>query len=302
MKIPNKYKDKERINKLFLLVFHGGLLCYLFLHNFLLPLVRNIGQGKPLLNELHYYFIPHGMLFLSFFFAKFSKKEKNTVPLFVALNLTILIFSIVFFMFDINDGLTVEEFTDLISLISMSCFFLGLFIYFKKFFLWNISLMKYQYLIGISLGIIFIFFHERISSQKKIITTIPTSIQQNDITEIKINLPSSKFSKNEIAILKSGFKNTHGLFPLNTKIKLINHTNKKHLLRLEYIKNKKWYFKKIISLDKKNQNIINIKEKNIYRLRSPSSKLGYFILIIGSDIYDKGIYILDKKGLRFSNA
>ena len=54
---------RDVLDKWFLLVFHGGLVGYLLLHNLAIPLVQNWGQGASPWRGLQYYFFSPGIAF-----------------------------------------------------------------------------------------------------------------------------------------------------------------------------------------------------------------------------------------------
>lgn len=299
MKFLPEERKKSRLNKLFLLVFHGGLVCYLFLHNLMIPFVRNIGSSQFLLDGLQYYFFPQFILFIAFLYSDISKKKKSFIPILVTLNFAILFFSAFFLLMNLKDGVSVKEFSISISIVAIFIFFIGFFLYFKKFFLWDFPQVYSHYILGLllGLGLNFLINSDLIYSERQSVI-IKKKDFETKLESIKIHLPADGFTDRNVIINFEGFKKKYGLYPQNSGIIILNKTSNKYLIRLEYIKNKKWYFKKIISIGAFKKKNILIEENGIYRLYSPSSKdLGIYIIVMGSDLFDKGQYIIKRKGI-----
>ena len=287
LSIKNVMKTSS-LDKPFLLVFHGGFVGYLLLHNFIIPIIGNIGKGYPVLSEVSWYFLTHGWLF--YVFAKTKRYGDISLPFII--NASIFLFSIVVILMDLKDGISTTEFSRLISLTAMSIFFLGFFIRFKNFFSWHTSFKKI--FSGFFMGFIFVICQSFL--QKESIPEKKESTDKKERPLVVLSLPSSNFSQNTIEIT-SNFKDSVVRLPMDSSPVLKNNTTKTHLIRLEYIKNKRWYFKKIIKLKKGEEKSLSLKTKGFYRLYSPSSKIGICHIIVGSDLFKKGDYLLSKKGL-----
>ena len=281
----------SRMDRLFLLVFHGGLVGYLLLHNVLIPVTRNWGQGLFLLDSLQYYFLPQLMLWIAF-----AKNYKVSWAL--GFNVGISIVALAQLLFSLSDGISTHEFSTAISLAAMAFFFLGFSLYFKKFFfppgythllmatLVGVAVMGVSYGLGGP------------GTQHTAHAPILRETRSPPAATTTLKLPSQNYSQGPIAILTHGFEHPYGLYPNGSSLAIVNKSPRRHLIRVEYIKNHRWYFKRIVPIAPKEQKSLALHGRGIYRLRSPSSKeLGLFIAVTGSELFDPGAYRIDAKGL-----
>ncbi len=289
---------QSRVNKLFLLVFHGGLVCYLFLHNFIIPLVKNLGQNNFILKDFQYYFIPQLWLWFIFVKIDLSRKKESNLPLVITFNVVIGVVSLGFLLINLRDGFSTNEFSTSISLMAIGCFFLGFFIYFKKFFLWNLNRFKKQYFGGFVIGIIFACFQNNTTLTKPIVSAVKENKKINyiDKTVVRVSLPSNRFTSGKIAIKGSGFENQYSLLSKDRDIILMNQSTVKYLIRIEYMRDENWYFKKVVNIKPNSQTSVSLPGQGIYKFNSPSrKKIGFYILVKGSDLFEKKTYFLSDK-------
>ena len=295
-----KLKKYFEDNKIFLLVFHGGLVCYLLLHNLAMPLVKNIGQKNPLFEEIQFYFIPQLILFLFFLKTNLKEKKENFIPFIISFNFSILLFSIFILFRSLQDGISRYEFSIVISMVSISIFFLVFFLRFRRFFLWSFPKVKAQYFIGLLLGYVFVLILPITERQEE---SRPIEvIREKKFLETKyqLTLPTNPEVSNKIAFLTyDNFKPKFVTIHSNSHLTILNQSGEKQVIRLEYHRNDKWFFKRVYNLSK-NKNIVldNLENKKIYRLRSSNNKkLGSFYIIKGVELFIPGNYILSEKGL-----
>lgn len=135
MNLVNNNSEKGR-KKLFLLVFHGGLVLYSILHNVLIPLVRNLGRNEYILNDIHYWFLYHIILFILFVRYDVEKKPRTIIPFLCWLGLWVTFIRTGLILFD-QSKLGVYHFSIAISIVSNFIFFGVFFKTFKPLFDWK---------------------------------------------------------------------------------------------------------------------------------------------------------------------
>ena len=302
------------MTKPFLLVFHGGLVCYLFLHNFIIPIMRNWGQGNPFLQETGYYFVPHFYFWwvlsrLSFQKGFYEHKKEFHFPFSLSLNLTIALGSLGLWLMKLKDKLTPQEFSTGISLAAMGFFFLGFFSYFKNFFSMNWYKPKREYLTGFILGLGFIFLQNSLEfsapikeeSQDK---RLDLRQQRGAHFTLHLALPSHSFTGEQIRLTTEGLERPLSLLPLKARAFLVNETEKKYLVRIEYLRNQRWYFKKVVNLRAKQTFPLDFVQRGIYKLHLPTqthSKHPFHILVKGSNLFEKKSYLLRNKNVEIED-
>ncbi|MCY4643497.1 MAG: hypothetical protein OXB88_02670 [Bacteriovoracales bacterium] len=281
------------MDRLFFLVFHGGLVGYLILHNVLIPAVKHWKSGLLIFGHIQYYFLPHLILLLGFI-------QKIRLFGILGFNLGVLMASLVWLLYSVADGISTKEFSIGISLTAIIFFFFGFFIYFKKFF----TREKYSHLwIGGLIGLLSTGLFYGIDSEKEKKTSdIIRSSNDKKSSSLTFNLPSTDYQVGEINILDQGFQSSYALYPEEPKIILSNQSAKSHLIRIEYMREGRWHFKRIFKIARGQKKALPIIKRGIYRLRSPSSKeLKILVIVIGSNRFKKGTYMIDIKGLRIIN-
>lgn len=298
----NKFDNK----KIFLLVFHGGLVCYLILHNFLMPLIRGLGVGNVV--EFHYWFIPQIFLFITFFLSDFDNAKKNKIiDVLIDFSMMTVFLGLAFFInFLGKKKIDLEDFTSFISIISVGFFLLGYFIYFRKLISVPPKSVK-GFLISLSLALIFVGLetsHNIPMDSTKKKNQVKVLEEENgfggcEASEIKISLPHAYPLTREIEIKPCGFEKNiaavsdHG-------ITLENKTSESYMVRVEVLENEKWKFQRIIKINKGSKTLIDstiLTNPGIYRLKSPSSKeLGLLVLLVGKEIQTEKVnYLIDPK-------
>ncbi len=290
------------MDKWFLLVFHGGLVGYLLLHNLAIPLVQNWGQDATPWRGLQYYFFPQALLFAWFVKYGLSKKKAGLLPFLCGLNLSLWALSSILFVLDLRGGISTHQFTNGISLVAICCFFVGFFSYFQKFFHWRFPGTGAQYALAACLGsALAVLHHQQLKIPHDATASFPRSTAEakSEIL-LELSLPAQNFDSPEIVIEANGFARKMSLLPeaQESPLALLNRSPEKHLIRLEHARQGRWYFKRIINLKAGESTPLPPLPKGFYRLRAPSSKnLGAHILVRGSESFAKGIYMFDNKGI-----
>lgn len=287
-----------RINKLFLLVFHGGLVCYLTLHNLIMPLVKNLGQGAPWNTAIRYYFVPHFVLFFYFFKCKFDDSKNNSIFSWLVFLITIVVFAAIFVTQSIKKGATSTDFSDGISIISMTIFLLGYFLYFQKFFNTFPKDSIIKGVLGLLLGVLFSFGQELIyqppiedknrgrpTAPKKMKSTVTSTIE----------LPSSNFGQNHWSY-PLGENKLPQLLPQETALIITNRASESLLLRIDLSKDEShWILKEMIKLSAGEKIQVLKGLKGLFKIYSPGHpNVPVTFLVKGSDKFTQGLYHLSK--------
>ena len=284
------------IKKIFLIIFHGGMVAYLVLHNLLIPMIRNFGAGQALFGGIHYWFALH--LFLLFLFVRydFVKRPKSIIPLtmWVSIYATILGTIELFHSLSVSK-VNVGHFSSFISVACIGIFYIGFFIYFRPFINWNGNHLWQRHALALGLGLLHfgiqLNFEDHIGLIKK---TRSLVAEKKEIDHSKQGCQGSiiKLDKNfqtagkDVVISSCGFVENTSLFE-DQNIHLINNSGKKHVIRLERLHQKRWRFVRPIIINDGKKFIIrkdNFHLDGIYQLRSPTSKEIGIHLIINDEI------------------
>ncbi len=296
-------RRRPNLDKPFLLVFHGGLVGYLLIHNLAIPLVQNWGRGVPLWHGLQYFFIPQAILWCCFLNTRLNRQNGGFAPLAVALNLSWWALSCLLFGWQLGDGITTHLVSSGISLVAIACFWAGFFGHFQKFFRWRFPGHRWQYTVVVGLGLAASALQHRLSATPANAKAPPAAPARPAIESrvaLTLRLPSSDFGPNEVVIESSGFAEAHLLRPadLASSIWLVNRSRNKHLIRLERARRGRWSFKRVIPIKASERLRLPLDGQGLYKLHSPSSKhLGQHFLIQGSENFAVGTYVLDNKGV-----
>lgn len=300
---------KNKLNKMFLLVFHGGLVCYLILHNLIIPFVRNIGQGNMILQEVHYWFVPQSLLFFSFYFYPFGKKNPLTIFSLLGANIVAFGLGLIEILLSIGKGISVESFSSSISLLAIACFFLGYFVHFKKFYIWKGAEVFKIFILSLGIGGSFFFIQEKIvihssrPKQNPFVSEVNNEGIELKKNTVEIHLPKKEnFSNSTLTLSDNGYYEKVSYFNKEQKVLIQNRSTKKHILRLERLNHGKWNFMIVLVLTKDELVEVSLKEKGIYRLRSPSSKeIGIHYIVRDAENFPDSTYSLTKNKVEIKN-
>ena len=284
---------KQRLEKIFLLVFHGGLVCYLVLHNLLIPMTRNLGQGNPLRLEVHYWFIPQLVLFFLFVKAPLKIKNNGWVLCLLATNATVFLLGIIDWAAYFQGSISLESFSSGISLLSIGIFFLVYFLYFQRHHYWSLSNMTIPCLSAIVLGTGFFFIQ-----RNAIFHNLPKQTTRKESIPVEsplkvIRLPAEDSpNKGHISIGSPSYKGGVSYVPSRTKLVFENDSDERRLLRLEYMIDRRFGLVKILNI-KPHSNIsfTHSEEKDILRLRPSTDRdLGIHYIVVGANKFDPATY------------
>jgi hypothetical protein len=288
--------------KVFLIVFHGGMVGYLWLHNLAIPLLRNLGTGQPILLGIHFWFLYHTFIFYYFFRYDIVKSKPSKIPFLIDSSMYMSLFGIVHMGIEFAkmDKPNLDHFSSTISLASIMIFYLGFFVHFKKFLNWEIKNKLTHYLSSAGTGIaLFLFLYNlelHFATAPEWAKREPTPVAPK--VEKKVNSgpggcdPNFKtfsFSKqqaiqasNESRILECGL--APNVVKTGPEGLIINNLEypKVHM-RLEYFRKDKWVQRKVVTLKREETDKVEIsffKEPGLYRLRSSTvEKLGIQIIL-----------------------
>jgi hypothetical protein len=292
-------KDEKNLdlNKVFLLVFHGGMVCYLILHNFLIPFTRNIGQGESPLLDTHYWFLPQLLLLLVFI----RKPLMSNIGFWMNLNVFISVIQgfLLLFLFNKLEPSTI--FSEGVSFAAVMVFYLGFFLHFKQFYKLNFQNFSRDFVLSLVFGLIFVFIQHKLLMKKEIILMKKNVLVEEE--RVVLDLPYYKYSKNKIIELSSdNFKDKFSYYTLEDITFFINNDVKKHVFRLERLHYPKWDFVSVVVLDKGERFKITSDKKEIFRLRSPSSReLGIHYLVFGPEKFSRKKYIIYKSKVELND-
>ncbi|MGB0452291.1 MAG: hypothetical protein ACPGJV_01150 [Bacteriovoracaceae bacterium] len=124
--------------KRFLLVIHGGLVCYIILHSLLIPFVRFVALGDHLFNEAIFSLLFHLFFFWFLWFGNEIPKIRKYFSIFFYLGVVSTIANLVFsyFYFPVP-RLNIHHFTELLAIGSTLIFFSVLALKFSHRFVWS---------------------------------------------------------------------------------------------------------------------------------------------------------------------
>ncbi|MFZ8934910.1 MAG: hypothetical protein ACO2ZP_13535 [Bacteriovoracaceae bacterium] len=296
------------LKKIFLIIFHGGMVAYLILHNLLIPMVRNFGAGSALFSGVHYWFVLH--LFVLFLFIQydFHKKEKSLIPVTIWTSIYATILGTIELFYSLGvTKVNVGHFSSFISVACIGIFYIGFFIYFKTFINWKTEALWKRHALAIGLGLLHFGIQMNIEDHVgliKIKKVIKLEKEKVDYSEFGckgsiIHLSKSVKPKSmDVIISGCGFVENLSAFK-GKNINLINNSGKKHLVRFERLDETKWKLVRPITIRDGDKFVIrkdNFHLKGIYRLRSPTSKAIGIHLIVNDDI-EKAL-IINPKGVQ----
>lgn len=257
---------------IFFLVFHFGFVLYLILHNLGVPLLAMLGSGKFSWELLQIWFLPQMVLL----YAIYKKKEflGKTIILYTHIILGFGIIHLIYIGKQIGPNKSLFTYT--ISLLSLIFFLLGWHIKFKSLF--PNKNVKKKYLLATLMAILHILYNyfsfEKLTSatlKEKNISTI-TSEEEVQYNKSKWELEEkgekiTQFEENGL----NNEKNTFIYIKNSKEWVLANNTNKNIHVRVEFYKDNRWIFKKLIILKKKTKiSYLAPLEDGIYRVFSPT--------------------------------
>jgi len=294
---------KKEVNlakeKIFLIVFHGGMVGYLWLHNLIIPLIRNLGTDRPLLLGIHFWFFYHTIILYKFFKYDFKKRSPSLIPFLIDSSFFCSLFGILQMCWEFGHMVkpNLSQFSSTISLASIMIFFMGFFIYFKKFINWKLNNRPLHYLYSCIFGLsIFVFlynielhfstpptFWKSSEKKEKSIKAKQRDKRLGCDPNFKVFSPSySGKVSNHSTIMSCGLSpnvirtNKNGIYVENIS------KSQAHL-RLELLQQQRWNFIKIIKVKiKEKKNISNqiFLKQGVYRLKSVTgNKLGIQIIL-----------------------
>ena len=302
--------------KLFLLVFHGGMVLYLLAHNLGIPIVRNLGMGNPWYWDLEFFWFLQVILFALFLNYDFEKPSKGTIPLliYVTLYSTLLSIAQLIYLGSSSSKITLPFFSPTISLTSLSIFLVVFFLQFKKYFLWESSNVFRRHLLAIMMAIALVVVKnslyvnpelksKEISAKKNLPTFEESGCKGSHISfSLPLKTPLPKNSE----ILPCGFNFNLLHIKHGDKIEVKNSLGHPIHVRLDYFTDGSFVFKRIQVVQ--NEEIFEFPKENfdqdgIYRLITPSNpRLGIQILLKGDlNNLEKGNYFITPKTFEMRN-
>lgn len=301
--------------KLFLLVFHGGMVLYLIGHNVGIPIIRNLGLGNPLYYDVELFWALQVVIF--WFFAKydFDRPQKSPIPLLIYVTLYSTLIAIIQL---ISQGtaskITVSLFAPFISLASLSIFLAVFFIQFKKYFLWESSNVFKRHLLALMLGIAMIVSRDAFlvnpqaklpKAAKKQLPTFEDSGCKGSKVTFTIPLKGVLPTNSEIKSCGFNFNLLHLTHSEGIAVK--NSFGHPIHVRLDFLQNGSFVFERIQVV--KNEEVFLFPRENfvrdgIYRLETPSNpRLGIQIILKGDiNKLEKGDYLITPKILEIKKT
>ena len=299
-------RKKNNLDKKFLLIFHGGLVCYLTLHNLLIPIFRNFFQDNPFLLNVQYWFIPQITLFMAFVISPLNSERKTVIPKILGINLLVFALGIVEIIANFGGRFSIENFSSVISLISIAVFFIGYFSHFKKLYLGDSFHFVHDGIVSLVFGGGFFLLQYSLKAYNH-----PTSEKEvkeivnegEKIETVEINLPNDNFFNGNIILLSKEFSKGNVYYISSDRvISVKNETNKKHVLRLEKLRGTKWDFVRAIFIGSGMMAQIPTRDETIYRIRAPTGKeIGSFYIVKGSHKFGKVSYSLIKNRVKIKD-
>jgi hypothetical protein len=300
--------------KLFLLVFHGGMVLYLIGHNVGIPLIRNLGMGNPIYYDVELFWALQVIIFWQFTKYDFDKPTKSPIPILIYITFYSTLMAIIELIFQASDSkVTLSLFAPFISLASLSIFLGVFFVQFKKYFLWDSKNVFLRHFFALMFG--FAMFASRnaflVNPQTKKITReqkeIPTFEEGGcKGSKISLSLPLKEELPRNSEILTCGFN--FNLVNLNHPdvISVKNSLGHPIHVRLDFLQGQTFIFKRIQVL--KDGEVFNFPKENsyedgIYRLMTPSNpRLGIQIILKG-DLKNlkRGDYLITPKKMEIKN-
>ncbi len=291
--------DNQQIGlkKVFLVIFHGGMVAYLILHNIMIPIIRNYGAGAEIFKGVHYWFALHLFLLILFIRYDFHKRPRTIIPatLWVSVWATLLGTAELFYSLGVSK-VNVGHFSSFISIACVGIFYIGFFRYFKQFINWETDSLAKRHILAFLLGAahfgVQMQFEEHIGLLKKK-REIVTNQQELDYdtlgckgSQLRLKIGDQFSPMDKLIIKDCGFLENISKFNQGN-ISLINESGKDHLLKLERLSVDKWKFVKLIKIHA--GETLSIRKDNfhlsgIYQLRSPTSKQIGIHLIINEEI------------------
>jgi len=286
----------NQINKIFLLVFHGGMVGYLLTHNLIVPIIRNFGMNAPLLSGIEFFWPFQVILFINFTLYDFDKKEKSLIPFLIYTTLYSTLIGILFLALSVLDkSVSLIHFGPAISLTSLFIFLLGFFGYFKRFFNWKIKnpiiLHIFSLLLGLAIGWSYIKLEKPTKTQEVMQhTNTKENLDPSSMgcmgSKVKFKVPlKNDIYSGEVILKDCGFSHNLNRLKKGQDFILLNDTLRSHHFRLEYYRRGSWKFKKIEVLKKGESYTFPAhftSAHGIYRVKIPTDKkYGIQIIIVG---------------------
>lgn len=286
-----KVTDKNpALKKIFFLLFHGGMVAYLILHNLLVPIIRNVGQHRFPFYDLHFWFLPQVVLFVLFYRYDFANRIKGAIPLLVDITFLSALITTGDFLHDLTQKkyFALEHFSSALSLASLMIFFTVYYLHFRHHFP---SRFSWQYqgkgiILSLMAGLILFGMEKSLSHWAVRPVEIRKTIPQRKIMKATCHRFSplgqfiSPLGSGQIPLTvdfdSCGFSMNY--FQLNFRpfrqgalITIHNTSSTEDLIRLEEESGGKWNLVKIIPLKPGGRATLlfkTIKHEGLYWLRS----------------------------------
>jgi hypothetical protein len=284
------------------------MVLYLFGHNVLIPLIRNIGTGTPIYYDVELFWALQVIIFYLFTQYDFEKPKKSLIPLLIYITFySTLIGTIQLILKGRDEKITLSFFAPFISFASLWAFLIVFWIYFKKYFLWDSSNVFRRHLLALIAGIAMIVSRnvflvnpqvKKIVREQKVIPTFEDAGCKG--SKILFHLPLREIPPSQSEIQTCGFN--FNLVRVSNKIEVKNLFGHPLHVRLDYLQDRTFVFKRIQVLKDKDVFIFPSVENGIYRLMTPSNPhLGIQIILKGDlKNLQQGSYLITPKNIEMN--
>ena len=164
-----------------------------------------------------------------------------------------------------------------------------------------------MFFLSLGIGFSFFFIQEKIvihvPKQSTLVSEITSKSNELKENTVEIHLPKKEnFSNSNLVLYDNGYYEKVSYFNKEQKILIQNKSAKKHILRVERLNHRKWNFIIVLVLTKDELAEVLLKEKGIYRLRSPSSKeIGIHYIVRDAENFPDSTYSLRKNRVEIKN-